>query len=344
MKERNSNFELLRLLAMAMVVVGHLCMVDFRLDVHSVVCAEPWLCFLKFGLERLAGVAVDMFILISGYFCIRPKVKSIFNLFYTIVFWRFATAFGQWMCGVESADVLFSPNVLNPLNIWFVKAYLILLLLSPLLNKFVEASDKRSLLRYIGVFYLVAFISDFIIPIKFWGVFGGGYSAIWFVELYLIGRYVRLYGLGRFDFSNRKNIGLYTGLSLGAALLLWSVCLMTDVKVIFGRTACFVGYYTSPFVLLSAIALFRVFSKIQFQSRVINYLALSTFAIYLSHSPTKWFWRLANEMKALGVCEWCLCGAALVVAIFVGTILIDQVRIYSWRGLCALSRRFSAFK
>lgn len=336
MKNRESNIELLRLLAMAMVVIGHFCQYDIRtMDIHALVCGSPLSMLTKIWLGRMSGVAVNVFVLISGYFSIRLKAKSVLNFVYLILFWRLAVAALQYACGVNEASALFSPQALNPLNIWFVKAYLVLMVISPILNAFAEKVNQRELLKYIAGFYLVAFVSDFIIPIKFWGVFGGGYSAIWFVGLYLIGRYVRVYGLGRFDFSARKNLLVYVGASSLAAILLWSVYLITDVRLVVGRVGCFLGYYTSPFVVLGGLALFQCFSKITIRSRVINYLALSTFAIYLAHSPTKWFWPLAREMFNLGLGAWCLRVFALLVAIFVGTILVDQLRIYSWRGICA---------
>ncbi len=39
--------------------------------------------------------------------------------------------------------------------------------------------------------------------------------------------------------------------------------------------------YNSPFVLISAISLFMLFTKIQYRSNVINYLAASCLPIYL---------------------------------------------------------------
>ena len=43
-------------------------------------------------------------------------------------------------------------------------------------------------------------------------------------------------------------------------------------------------YYTCPFVIVQAVAFLLFFSKLSFYSRLVNWIAISTFAIYLLHS------------------------------------------------------------
>jgi membrane-bound acyltransferase YfiQ involved in biofilm formation len=49
------------------------------------------------------------------------------------------------------------------------------------------------------------------------------------------------------------------------------------------------AHYNSPFIVVSSLVVLLMFSKLQFQSKVINYLSSSAFAVYLIHAhPLLW--------------------------------------------------------
>lgn len=300
MKSRESNFELLRLVAILMVVIGHLCMTYLKVARDSGDFVSSWSNVGVLFLGRCCGIAVDVFILISGYFGIKPKWKSIFNFIYLILFWRATMFFLQYAFGYVDLSTKSMVSGLNFLNIWFIRDYIILMLVAPLLNAFCEMTSQKGLLKYIIVFYLLAFSADFIIPIKLWGVFHGGYSAIWFVGLYLIGRYIGRYGLGKCEFKIKYNFMIYLGLAIISTVFMWALYKINAGEMIIGRAGCLVGYYTSPFVMLGAVAIFQCFRKARFSSNIVNHFALSAFAIYLSHSPTAWFWQLSRSLISGG--------------------------------------------
>ena len=333
-KIRESNFELLRIVAILMVIVGHVNGIAFPAMTHVDVVDAPGICFSRMVLGQFCVVAVDVFILISGYFSIRPRLKSILNFAYLILFWRCLTYGVQLLSG----DCEFSLKALvlgiNPLKVWFIRDYITLMIFSPILNAFCESQRKDSFLKFIVCYYVIAFVGDFVVPLKLWGLFGGGYSFFSFVGLYLLGRYIRLYGCKMSDLSVKRHVVNYVVVSMAAVLLLFAVMYTTSIRLIVGRVSCFVAYYTSPFVVVGALTLFFAFSRISFHSRLVNHVALSVFAVYLSHSPTRWFWRCVHDVFVQ--CDpygWVAVGI-LVMVVFVVTVLIDQVRIYSWRLFC----------
>ena len=80
---------------------------------------------------------------------------------------------------------------LTKLN-WFIKAYILLYILAPVLNAFIEKVSQKDFRNALIAFFTFEFIYGWI--------FSGstqhiqrGYSTISFIGLYLLSRYVRLY-------------------------------------------------------------------------------------------------------------------------------------------------------
>ena len=68
-KNRESNFELLRILCMVMVVIGHADYLSIGLPKYQDVIAAPILSISRIFIYQLCVVAVNVFVLISSEFC-----------------------------------------------------------------------------------------------------------------------------------------------------------------------------------------------------------------------------------------------------------------------------------
>lgn len=77
--KRNSSIELLRIIAMFMVVVLHCLLTTGALEYQSRVQY-----YVYWFIEALCIIAVDVFILISGYFMIKSRFKAK-NVFKTAI-------------------------------------------------------------------------------------------------------------------------------------------------------------------------------------------------------------------------------------------------------------------
>lgn len=97
--------------------------------------------------QGISIVAVDVFVLISGWFSIKPKTKSICSFLFQIAFLQILS----YAVFVSAGFVEFSKEsfkdlmMLKPFQGWFIKAYLLLYIISPVLNTFVENASKRIL-------------------------------------------------------------------------------------------------------------------------------------------------------------------------------------------------------
>lgn len=314
-KERNSSIELFRLLSMFLVLVVH---ADFwflgRPDLSYGLTASN---LSQVVIESLSCVCVNCFILISGYFGIRPNLRSLLQLFTQILFVYVVFYLLSCVLGVVSFSITaFIDNCLafSKTN-WFVQAYLMLVLFAPVLNAFIEKSDKRTLLIFTLLFLAVEFWFGEVRDCEFSG-FNNGYSFLHFALLYLLARLL---------FSYRSNL---VRIKKKIWIILYLACsLLISIEIIFGLTI----NYSNPLVVLSSMSLFLFFISFNFKSKIINWLAVSAFAIYLIHTrePVLSWFRDFDIYAFHNYGYFVFAGSIIgvMLLIFFGSILVDKVRI-----------------
>ena len=75
---------------------------------------------------------------------------------------------------------------------WFIKAYILLYILPPMLNAFVEKASQQEFKNVLIGFFLFEFIYGWLFSDSTQFI-QGGYSTISFFGLYLLSRYIRIY-------------------------------------------------------------------------------------------------------------------------------------------------------
>lgn len=156
-KERNISLDVLRVLAMFMIVVTHSFVWGMPFQSPKSEIAANNLIFPL--VSAFASCAVDSFVLISGYFLSRSygmkfrKAGKIWiqTIFYTLLIWAVLRLTGV---NGDASFVKSVPPIYNDIY-WFVTQYLIMLLLSPFLARFCDAMDKKSYLCLLAVSYLL---------------------------------------------------------------------------------------------------------------------------------------------------------------------------------------------
>ena len=318
---RLSNFELLRLLCMLMVLNLH--------SFSGYQNGEGFCQAIDFFRESTSICAVDCFLLISGYFGIKWKIKSFFNLFFQLFFYSVGIYIVCVMLGIVSYsmhDLLERFTCLYNKSWGFAIGYVILFFLAPLLNAFVDKVSEKTLLYYIIVLFIA---TNFIcLSVESNRLFT--YSL-----LYLIGRYIyKTEKTRKLKFSPHMAYWITTII----IFILVYVCLFNiagirqSVIVLKAPIISFFGYnYSAPLVILQAIFLFLIFSRLKFSSRVINWLASSCFAIYLIHMhPTikeigyRSFTRRLYELDCF---SHALSLILLIFSVALISIFIDKIRI-----------------
>lgn len=187
---RKSNFELLRLVTMLLIVLLHVNYYSLGvIDETSFITGLPTYTRLFFELFCIIGV--NVFVLISGWFSIKPSFAKLASLLFQVTFYSVSITLIFNLMGWAPFDkgYLFQSVYLGALY-WFVVSYIILYALSPILNAFAENTDRITFRNFLIYFFLVEFVYGWLFEFEH---FDKGYSALSFIGLYLLARYLRKY-------------------------------------------------------------------------------------------------------------------------------------------------------
>lgn len=332
-KVRDSNMELLRIVSMLLVMIVH---ADFRtLGWPSLVDFKSDDLLLRFQIESFSIICVNVFVLLSGWYGIRYKWKRLYAFFFQVFFFLFiGLCIWLYLPNHEKCSfielikhlILFGDN-----DFWFVKCYLFLYICAPILNCFVEKCTREQLLTFIICFFVLQTYLGWVTNGVKW--FNGGYSGLSFVGLYLLARFFRLYHI--VPITRRPK--LFYALAYGLiAVLNGIVSYLVFQK---GHIELYKKFfdYNSPIVIVQSVAFLLIFSKIEFKSKIINWVASSCFAVYLLHSsfmgkiiydiPLKSFY---DSHKGFIIIFFF---ALYICIMFLISILLDKVRFYLWRRI-----------
>lgn len=321
MKERKSNIELCRIFAILLVVI-----------VHSTYSSLGWpeklsdTTFLTLMTQSFSIVGVNVFVIITGWFSVVPKKKSLLNLLYICAFYAVINILIQCFDGTFTYQSLLFVSKSN----WFIPAYLGLVAISPVLNTYIKNVSKENYKNLLIAMVLFQ---------TWFGFFPGccssflsGYSIISFILLYLLARYFNIYGipsvLKKYSSLTYCFCSFITAV-FGYLLLAYEISYPVSVGTMF--------VYSNPIVIISAFSLFFSFVKINIKhNSCINHVAKSCLAILLIHASTGFFPYMESYFKynythdTLGTISGGFLG---VFTIFVTSVLIDQIRIYSYKFL-----------
>ena len=221
---------------------------------------------------------------------------------------------------------------LTKLN-WFIKAYILLYILAPVLNAFIEKASQKDFRNVLIAFFTFEFIYGWIFSGSTQHI-QSGYSTISFIGLYLLARYVRLY---------QPRISLKSKSFYIASLCIAPICVTAAyiTPPLLGIETTILGSlwisYISPYCIVFSMFMILIFSKIQIQSKVINWIAASSFAVFLIHTNPNTLWHFKDFFidlhKTTGCFEYWLYTFVILMLIFVTAVVIDQIRIIAWKYL-----------
>lgn len=268
---RKSNIELLRIILIMMIITLHYLNGGIG-GALSNTNPNTFNYYLITFIESLCIVAVNVFIIITGYFSYKKnsikvsKTVHLFSLciFYGVLIYLFMIIIKHTIINKDSIGVLLK----TILNRWFVLSYIILYLFIPYLNKLINSISKENLklLIIINTIFFYIFSTFYINTL----IHDNGYGIINFISLYFIGAYIGKY-YDKKKIMKYKTIAVY----IGCALLTLLFSLLTNKEAF---------AYSSVFNVVGAIALFLTFKNIDIKgNKLINKISTYTFSTYIIH-------------------------------------------------------------
>ncbi len=281
-KDRQSNFELLRIVLMLMIVAHHFTLHGGYPYTSDFSWNKGFLMFFGAG----GKIGVTVFLLISGYFLIKSGftwrklgrlVAQIWGYSLAIV----AAAFCLHLpLGTEKELLLY----FLPLGYmsWFAHSYLILFVLVPFINKLLLRASKRQLQWFLLFGFLIWYVLPTVTSFMGHPIHIGKSTTIKFVYVYIVGAYLQLYGAKlRISHGLWKAAAVYISIVGLDMLFRWLQILPVNEEA---WLISDFGDMESPLALVASVVLFLAFRQMRVpQSKAINTIAATTFGIYLIH-------------------------------------------------------------
>lgn len=334
---RNLSLDFLKIISMAMVLVHHVNL--YGMDMEKVTVFSG-IYVLRNISESFCIVAVNCFVLCTGYFLSTKEVcsKRLISLWvqvetYSIVIYIVLSVFTKQEMSFNLKDFIRQCFPLLTDQYWFFTCYFSMCILIPVLNKFIQHTEKKEYLKCLMILFIVFSVVDNLNVLGDSFSVKSGYSLIWFLVLYLVAGYIRKYPLRN---KTRKTYGiLYILISLLCFLVKVFIDVFSDKFSIY-YTDNRLYAYNSPFVFGSAVCLFLFWVNFKMNiknpkiEKFITSISTLSFGVYLLHEHNMmrdmlWssmdFTRMENSEIAY------LIGLVVIVTgIFLVGIMLEKVR------------------
>lgn len=330
-KKRDSNLEMLRIISMILIVAHHYA-------VHGFNNVQLYYSFNKYVVDILSlggKVGVICFILISGYFMINGKftIKKLWKLegqvlFYSLGMYVLFSTVLEPVYKIDDKAIKTSFYPIAYSQYWFITCYVVIMILSPYINKFIHCMEKKELKKFL------------IIMIILWPVtmtFLGGSFAFnhlgWLIVLYIMAAYINLYV--KFDSKAIKKNKIIMIVSIALLVLspviyntLWKITRIDDYL----NSSRDLASISSILVLIVSVSMFIYFlNKKRYSSNIINNISKCTLGVYLIHENTffrPYLWEKILKNDSYYSSRMLIVHAILsIIIVYVIASIIDYIRM-----------------
>lgn len=322
--ERLYNIELLRIIAMILIILTHamghggvLSSVDNN-SLHYYILNFIYSCSV---------ISVNIFVLISGFFLCKSsfKVKKLLFLVFEVVL--YSLLIYLMLVITKQVDFSFKELILSLFPIvtgkyWFITCYVLLYIFSPYLNVVINNISKKThaflIILCCVIFSIIPTVIYFVDAFNV----NGGYSLIWFIVLYFIAAYIRNY----IKVTDKKNWISLVIFASSTLLIFTSFIIIDKYFTFLSNRLLFV--YNSILLLISSVSLLVWFLGININNKIgktINFIAKYTLIVYLIHDNNllrSILWSALNLSKYLNNGVIYIALTIVVISIFVVCLII----------------------
>ncbi|MCQ3034720.1 MAG: acyltransferase [Bacilli bacterium] len=339
-KERLSGIELLKILAVVLIIVSHVVQTlstwrgnvigysDYYINVRTP-SSDPIRVILT--LLRYAGSLGNYIFLCCSFWFLVDKnttntkkiLRIVLDVFTISVLWLCGMLIGYGPDKLSSQDIIKSLLPLSHANNWFITMYVIFVFISPLLNIIINHIDQKhhlaiALVSFVCIF-VVGYFHHFTIANNFTG---------WITAYFVIACFKR-YGqkVCNSTLTNVLILSLTSISFIGFILIMNAYGLKNpDANVDLLKWNKNYGMFD----LLIAFSLLNLFNKMKFKNKFINYISSLSLLVYLIHENLlfrtyvrPYFWQLIY--KTFGYTYILGWAAIYVVALFAAAVTVSII-------------------
>jgi len=284
---RNSNPELLKIIAMLGIIGSHAALPAQTSEIFEPITAlsRSTLSFQKFIIilfNYLAQIGNCLFVSCSSYFLLDSKsvkkskilfILADYSTISIIALLVFIFAGYTFPCSVIIKQIF--PILFN--NNWFIGCYLLLYAIHPLLNVVVHNSSKKRLFTITFFLFLLFSVLPFIPTVNHIKS-----PILSFILLYFAVAYVKLH-MKNFSTNTKSNLTILALSSIGL-LSLVSFTNLLGLKIpMFSDKLLSWSYFTNPLIIFISISSINLTVHKYNSIKSINYLSSLTLLIYIIH-------------------------------------------------------------
>jgi len=259
--QRNNSIEILRIICMYFIVLLHLCTYGFISETFK---SQSTNQTPLSAITSVLIIAVNCFVLITGYFGLKFSSRKFISLGYQAVFYLVAI-----FSVLVLFDIFFSHKSLHEAvsgltqfkfkGYWFIKAYLLLMLTVLFVNKLK--------VKWLNILFIAVFIADVVMEtIHFPVSHSEGHDWLHLLFLYLLGRKINEYK----DFFSMPWVVAVFVVSTSFRVF----AMLYDIPFVSNS-------YNNLFVVISSVAFFVFFIKIDIKTNSLNAFSANMIAVYL---------------------------------------------------------------
>ncbi len=329
---RNYSLDLLRCVAMMMVVVLHFLDKGGQLTDFTYAGAFTAKDVVAWILEAFCIVAVNLYMLLSGYLLCESRFKVSNLLLLVARVWLYSVIVG--FIGIslglpnEPVDTYFKLRLLLPISMatyWFMTAYVFFYLLVPVLGIAARSMDKKQLQIVLGGLIFFRCIIKSVVPAQL-SADVGGMDAMWYIILFFTAVYIRKYV---------KKVELpWVGYIATALLVFGEAYALRHVFLKTGSMSYIVKIsyaYNHIFVLAASVFLFVAFLQLKVpekSGKKFAFLGKYSLGVYLLHEnlSVRYAWeKLFGCDKITSVIGLLASVILAAVIVFVAGVIVDCI-------------------
>lgn len=335
-KERMANLEVLRCVAMMMVVVLHYLGKGGLLpDLTAPLSAQDIVAWL---LEAFCIVAVNVYMMISGYFLCESSFKLSRLLTLWVQLWLYSVGIGVLaavMGIVPAAEVSthYYLTLLFPVTMghyWFLTAYVFLYILLPFVGMGLRKMTKQQFQAALVLLFVTFCLLKSVLPFRL-EEDSKGYDCLWYLCVFCVAAYLRRFGIPFLQKRSRALLLYLIGVfgTFGEAMLLHLFYRKTGSLELILK----IPYeYNHIFPLLASVGLFGLFADSRIQGRIGSTAVKAapyTLGVYLLHENlgVRYAWqKWLGAERINGILSLLLWTVIAVAVVFALGIFVDFVR------------------
>ena len=276
--ERESSFELIRVIAQYFIVLYHLLLKIVYDTTNIEFYRAMWLPL---------HIGVPLFVMISGYFGIKTDLKRLIKLVGMVFVLQVPLLAVETTIGGGSfMDYLKLVFFVSNTPFWFIRTYLLLFLFAPVINLYLKKCTSR---QRIFLLLVLLFMTIYIGTLKFDLSLNDGKNLVSFMFYYVIGDTLHLYEDKWKTFPRKYLFTFYIVFNVALVAFFSFYGKNRIVSIIFNRVFF---EYTSVGLLLNSIIFFMLVGGMRFKSKFVNSIGKSSLAIYMIHGSPIVIYRL----------------------------------------------------